>query len=130
MESSRDPISSIPNVTITVCGIQHLLSTLNTNKACGPDHISPYILKHCTEELNVTSFTIFFSQSLDFGVLPTDWLVADVYPIHKKKGSHTEPSNYRPILLISVCCKVNKWSTSYRISYHHRTSQLKQFAYK
>ena len=54
MDSSRGLISSIPNVTTNMSGIQHLLSTLNTNKACGPDHISPYILKHCAEEISTT----------------------------------------------------------------------------
>ena len=106
--------------------LQYLLSTLNTNKACGPDHISPYILKHCTKEISTVS-QINFSQSLDSGVLPTDWLVANVCLIHKK-GSHTEPSNYRPISLTSSC--LLQGNGAHIISYHHRTSLLKQFAYK
>ena len=32
--------------------------------------------------------------------------MADVIPIYKKKGIVSEPSNYRPISLTSVACKV------------------------
>ena len=124
MDSSRDPISSIPNVTITVSGIQHLLSTLNTNKACGPNHISPYILKHCTEEISVLQ--IIFSQYLDSGVLPTDWLVANVCPIHKKRKPHRTLK--LPANIFNIC--LLQGNGTHIISCHHRTSYLKQFAYK
>ena len=75
-----------------------------TNKASGLDNIYPYILKHCAEEISPV-LQIIYSQSLDSGSLPTDWLAANVCPIHKK-GSRTERSNYRPISLTSVCSKV------------------------
>jgi len=58
MEGSGSPLPSIPNVTFTVPGIQHQLSILDANKASGPDYISPYILKHCAEE--ITSFANYF----------------------------------------------------------------------
>jgi len=44
MDGSGSPLPSIPNVTFTVPGIQYHLSTLDANKASGPDYISPYIL--------------------------------------------------------------------------------------
>ena len=37
--------------------------------------------------------------------MPTDWLEANVTPIFKK-GSRTEPGNYRPVSLTSVCCRM------------------------
>lgn len=46
-----------------------------------------------------------FRQSLHEGVLPSDWKDANVTPIHKK-GPKANPSNYRPVSLTSVCCKV------------------------
>ena len=38
-------------------------------------------------------------------MLPYDWKLAEVTAIHKK-GSKTDRSNYRPVSLTSVCCKL------------------------
>ena len=48
--------------------------------------------------------THIFQQSLDSGVVPTQWKHAYVSPVFKK-GSKTDPKNYRPISLTSVVCK-------------------------
>ena len=48
---------------------------------------------------------LIFRKSLDEGVVPDDWKQANVTPIYKK-GKKIDPSNYRPISLTSVPCKV------------------------
>ena len=86
MVNSGNSLPCIPNnIIFTVSGIQYLLSTLDTNKASGPDHISTYILKHCTEEISPV-LQIVYSQSLDSGFLLTDWLAANV---SQKRKSHS-----------------------------------------
>ena len=122
MVTIGSPIPCIPDLTFTVSGIQHLLSTLNSNKASGPDNISPYILKHCAEEISPV-LQIIFSQSLDSGVLPTDWLTANVCPIHKK-GNRAEPSNYRPISLTSICSKVMEHIIYHTIIEHLNSNNI------
>ena len=47
-----------------------------------------------------------FQKSLETGELPAVWKVADVIPVFKKKGDHKLSSNYRPISLTLVICKV------------------------
>ena len=42
---------------------------------------------------------------MDSGFIPKQWKTANVTPIFKK-GSRKLPSNYRPISLTSVICKV------------------------
>ena len=46
-----------------------------------------------------------FRKFLDYGFIPDQWKTANVIPIFKK-GSRKSPSNYRPISLTSVTCKV------------------------
>ncbi len=46
-----------------------------------------------------------FNFSMQSGVLPTFWRTAEVVPVFKK-GSVSSPSNYRPVSLTSIPCKV------------------------
>merc|ERR1711963_259333 len=46
-----------------------------------------------------------FNKSLESGKLPDDWKTAIVTAIHKK-GSKNAASNYRPVSLTCVLCKV------------------------
>ena len=50
-------------------------------------------------------YCLFFSHSLSHGVIPKSWKRAAIIPIYKS-GDKTVPSNYRPISLTSVICKV------------------------
>ena len=48
---------------------------------------------------------IMFEMSLTSKILPNDWKQANIKPIHKK-GRRDLASNYQPISLTSVVCKV------------------------
>jgi len=82
-------------------------STLNQDtmsKACGPDGITPYLLKIAAEFI-APSLSKLMNASLNSGVLLFDWLSANIVPIHKRNDKHL-PENYRPISLTSVVVKV------------------------
>ena len=49
--------------------------------------------------------TTIFRKSLETGNLPADWRSANISPIFKK-GDCTKASNYRPVSLTSISCKV------------------------
>ena len=49
--------------------------------------------------------TKLFNLSLESGVLPADWKLAEVVAIFKK-GNKQQPSNYRPVSLTCILCKV------------------------
>ena len=72
MNESNNILPGMPDITFSVTGIQHQLSILDTNKASGPDNISPFILKHYSNEISPI-LQVIFMQSLDTGV-PSDWL--------------------------------------------------------
>ena len=74
---------TMPTVLFTTNGIENLLSNLDPNKAQGPDRISPYILNYCATEISPI-LQVIFTQSLNTGKLPLDWLKADICPVFKK----------------------------------------------
>ena len=98
------PFESIPSLSIDACGVLSQLRRLSPNKAHGPDELSPQLLKLVAEEL-APALTIIFQQSYDLSSTPKDWNFAIVTPIYKK-GLKSDPSNYRPISLTCMWCKI------------------------
>ena len=94
----------MPSITVSVNGVRKLLRGLNIHKATGPDHIPTRLLHDFADELAPT-LTHIFQKSLDSGAIPDDWREAAIVPIFKKGDRH-QASNYRPVSLTSVSCKV------------------------
>ena len=86
-----------------ICNISKM-KEVNVYKAIGPDLIPNRILKDCCVEL-APILTQIYKKSLQEGRLPQEWLSANVTAIFKKGARH-EASNYRPISLTSVTCKI------------------------
>ena len=80
------------------------LSLLDVSKSSGPDGIPVHVLKQCAPEL-APILTKFFQKCYDTGICPSSWKEAHVVPV-PKKGDPTNPSNYRPISITSILCKV------------------------
>ena len=97
-------VPDIDDLTITVEGVEKLLSGLKPNKASGPDGVTPRVLKQCSAGIAPILREI-FQRSVSTGDLPSDWLNANVSPIYKK-NDRSIPGNYRPVSLTSVVCKV------------------------
>lgn len=57
-----------------------------------------------TEEV-VEHLTAIFNESLESGIVPDEWKLANVTPIFKK-GIKNDPNNYRPISLTSIIVKI------------------------
>ena len=103
--SSPQPgISKMPHIFVEQEGVKKLLSSLNPNKAAGPDRISSRVLKELADEL-YRPLTTLFQNSLNSGLVPNQWKSGLVTPIFKKGDKHN-PANYRPVSLTSICCKV------------------------
>ena len=95
---------TMPDITITICGVSKQLSKLNPGKAAGPDNLTSRILKELHNEI-APILTDIFNTSLSEGTVPKDWKNAYVTPVYKK-GPKSKPENYRPISLTCICCKV------------------------
>ena len=94
----------LTSIELTLQEVSDVLTTLNKNKAQGPDNISPHLLKKCSKSLAYPLWKV-MKKSLDTQKLPNEWKAANITPIHKK-GDKALPENYRPIALTSVICKV------------------------
>jgi len=84
--------STVPLIKFSVEGIEHHLNLLNTQKVSGPDYIPAFVLYHCATEISPI-LTVVFSQSLNTGEIPSDWLRVNFVPIYKKGDRHN-PCNY------------------------------------
>jgi len=80
------------------------LRQLKSKTSFGPDGLTSMFLKNLAPSLALP-LSILFSSSFDSGNLPDIWKMATVTPVFKK-GQTCDPSNYRPISLTCVLCKL------------------------
>jgi hypothetical protein len=93
------------NIKVTKRGVLKLLTGLNPNNATGPNELSTKFLKEMAHPV-IPALTKIFQGSTDQGHTPKDWRSANISSMISKKWDKSKPSNYRPVSLTSVCCKV------------------------
>lgn len=103
---SLDPLShpEMCPIEITYQGIVKAIQNLKTSSSSSDDQINSKLLKN-TKHVSSQFLTLIFAQSLPSGQLPTNWRVGRVIPIFKA-GDRNLPSNYHPISLTSISCKL------------------------
>ena len=101
---SKNEENDTSEIFIAERGVFKLLQALNISKAAGPDGLRPRVLKELSSEL-APILTLLFQASLHQQSLPDIWKHANVNPIYKK-GDKTNPSNYRPVSLTCISCKL------------------------
>ncbi|KAG0783481.1 hypothetical protein G6F22_008669 [Rhizopus arrhizus] len=89
---------------ITIDSIKQAISELPRGKAPGVDHVTLEMLLPITDTLTpILLYT--FKLCWQWSYTPPSWRVAQVLPIHKK-GSVSDPANFRPISLTSTFRKI------------------------
>ena len=109
-------VTTIDNITLLEEEIMAVIMNLNNNKAQGPDNIPVRILKETAVQIT-PSLCDLFNKSLCVGIIPSDWRLANVVPIHKH-GEKTYVEHYRPISLLSLISKVLERCIFNNIKYH------------
>ena len=103
-ESKTEKYIDISEDDIDYKEVVQMLKNLEEDKACGPDMIHARVLKYCAIQIAVP-VTIIYKKSIESGVLPKQWLSANVSPLYKKKGDKLIASNFRPVSLTCILCK-------------------------
>ena len=99
-----EPAPTMPNIEITSHGVLKLLQKLNPQKATGPDMLPARVLKELANEC-APYLGYIYQKCLTTGSIPDIWKTATVSAIFKK-GDRYKASNYRPVSLTCICCKM------------------------
>ena len=94
----------LKDIIFTGESVKKRLQSLDATKSPGPDCMHSRVLKELADVM-AEPLTVIFTKSLEEGILPSTWKEANVTPIFKK-GKMSDPSNYRPVSLTSIVCKV------------------------
>jgi hypothetical protein len=94
----------LQDIIITEQDVSDVLKGLDTNKAYGPDKVSPRLVKEAGQTI-VGVLTTIFNKSLQMAKFPRIWKQANVLPIFKKAETFIT-TNYRPVSLLSILAKI------------------------
>ena len=113
------PVPALNQITVTEAEVLSALNTLDPNKSTGPDELPTKILKMIAI-LIAEPLTKLFNKSLTTSMFPNLWKNANITPIFKRKGSASDPHNYRPISLLCCLSKILE-KIVFRHIYSHLT---------
>ena len=118
----RAVLRQMPKLYITESKISKVLRKLKPDKSPGPDGLHPRYFKELADCINIP-LCILFNFSLSNGVLPQAWKKARVSAIYKKENKKVA-SNYRPVSLTSIICKVMETLIRDHIVEHMKINNL------
>eukprot|EP00061_Rhincodon_typus_P000317 g11284.t1 len=72
----------LETIIITKEAVLGMLMGLKVDKSPGPDEMHPRVLKEVMGK--IANAVIIYQNSLDSGVVPADWITANVTPLFKK----------------------------------------------
>jgi hypothetical protein len=101
---TRPLTSQFDTIYFTTSLVNKAIKRLRPKSKGGPDNIPPIFIKKCSLWL-APVLAYLFDYSFRQSYIPPVWKSALVTPVYKK-GDRTNPSNYRPISLTCVLCKV------------------------
>jgi len=100
----NDATGSIDGVFFTADTVLMYINRLNGNSSASPDGLPAIFFEHTTYNV-AYPMSVIFNMSMQTGEIPKIWHFAIVTPVFKK-GSPSDPTNYRPIYLTCISCKL------------------------
>ena len=96
--------ASIDSVNFTPLKVLTAIKKLKPSKSSGPDTLPSSLFKQLATAL-AGPLSIMYTTFMSVGRVPSEWTHAIVTPVFKG-GDAADTSNYRPISLTSVSCKI------------------------
>lgn len=100
----NSPCDYLSTIDITPLSIKRAICKLDVNQGPGPDGIPAVLIKRCANDL-VFPLYLIFRRSIDSGIFPNKWKLANVIPIPKGADA-ADIQDYRPISLLSLMEKI------------------------
>ena len=98
--------NQMEDIIFTLTKVKKLLKDLDTTKSAGADGMHPKVLNELSEILaEPLDLAVLFQTSFNKGTISQQWKSANITPLFKK-GSKSDPSNYRHVSLTSIPCKL------------------------
>ena len=123
LERSHKDIKTANSAEVSISEMKKLLEGTKPDKSPGPDDLHPRILKECANEL-AYPLKVIFDLTMKTGKIPQEWKQAEIRAIYKKKGAKSDPSNYRPVSLTSVVCKLMEKIVKKQLNQHLKDNNL------
>ena len=102
--------------------LQEAVSSMDNNKAPGPEGIFVEFIKHLNINAAVIMLT-FFNYILINGI-PAIWRKATIVPILKPTKNPEDVASYRPIALTSILCKIYEKLIMKKLNKHLRKEKI------
>ena len=77
---------------------------IHMKKACGPDNITPKLIRSCTTVL-IEPLSLIFNSCIKSSTFPNDFKIAKIIPLYKQLEKNIV-DNYRPISLLNCFSKI------------------------
>ena len=97
---------ALSNISISPADVKETLEQVKVGKSCGPDMISPRLLKECVNSISSPLCTLFKTNHLVVvSCFPKLWKVTNLVSVFKPDDKEIV-DNYRAISLLSVVSRV------------------------
>ncbi|UYV85117.1 hypothetical protein LAZ67_X004619 [Cordylochernes scorpioides] len=103
--------------------LDEALSHLDPTKAPGPGKITGPMLNNLSSNAKLKLLSI-FNYSWSSSTLPKEWKHASIIPILKPGMPEDHPTNYRPISLTSIPCKIMEHMILKRLNFYLNLNNL------
>lgn len=91
-------------IFLTMFDIERAIMQLKAKNSCGPDEMSPIVVKKCMDAM-IWPLWILFQKTYDHGIISSKLKISRVAPVFKK-NKKTEVANYRIVAISPVILKV------------------------